>query len=105
MISFVQNLLAPKANPIGVDFGSDTLRLAQVQRVSENARTGEEEYKLVAAASADVPGHMRHDPAQRLQFFVETARDLLAQGKFRGKQAILALPVASMFIQHLRVAK
>ena len=31
MLGFVQNWLTPKANPIGVDFGSDCLRLAQVQ--------------------------------------------------------------------------
>lgn len=30
MLGFVQNWLAPRANPIGVDFGSDCLRLAQV---------------------------------------------------------------------------
>ncbi len=105
MLSFVQNFFAPKANPIGVDFGSDTLRLAQVQRISVDANTGVEEYKLVAAASADVPSHIRKDTAQRFQFFVETTRDLLAQGNFRGRQAILSLPIASMFIQHLRIAK
>jgi type IV pilus assembly protein PilM len=105
MLGFVQNLLSSKANPIGVDFGTDTLRLAQVQRLNEGAKPGDEEYKLVAAASADVPSQVRKDPAQRLQFFVETTRDLLAQGNFRGRQAILALPVASMYIQHLRTPK
>lgn len=105
MLSFVQNFFAPKANPIGVDFGSDTLRLAQVQHLSTDPRSGIDEYKLIAAASADVPSHIRHDPAQRMQFFVETTRDLLIQGKFRGRQAILALPAASMFVQHLRIAR
>ncbi len=104
MLSFVQNLFATKANPIGVDFGSDTLRLAQVQRLSDDPNAADE-FKLIAAASADVPANVRHDPAQRLQFFVETTRDLLAQGKFRGRQAILSLPASSMFIQHLRIAK
>src|SRR5581483_4778530 len=37
--------------------------------------------------------------------FVETTKDLLAQGNFRGRQAILALPAASMHIQHLRMAR
>ena len=105
MLSFVQNLFSPKANPIGVDYGSDTLRLAQVQLISTDSKTGIDEYKLIAAASADVPSHIRHDPAQRIQFFVETTRDLLAQGNFRGRAAILSLPAASMFIQHLRMAK
>src|SRR5450432_3082972 len=98
MLGFVQNWFGPRANPIGVDFGSDCLRLAQVQ-------FGGTEYRLVAAASADVPSHIRHNPSARLAFFVETTRDLLAQGNFHTRQAVLALPAASMHIQHLRMAK
>jgi type IV pilus assembly protein PilM len=98
MFSFVQNFLTPKSCPIGVDCGSDCLRMAQVQRSGT-------ELKLIAAASADVPTHVRHDPNARLNFFVESARELLASGKFRGRQAVLGLPAASMFIQHLRMAK
>lgn len=98
MLSFVQNWFAPTANPIGVDFGSDCLRLAQVH-LKDNT------YRLLAAASADVPSHVRNNVSARLAFFVETTRDLLAQGNFRGRQAILALPASSMHIQHLRMAK
>ncbi|HEY8666214.1 MAG TPA: pilus assembly protein PilM [Tepidisphaeraceae bacterium] len=98
MLSFVQNFFAQKANPIGVDFGSDSLRLAQVQYADK-------EFRLIAAASADVPSHIRHDPAARLNFFVETTRDLLAQGKFRGREAVLSLPASVMFIQHLRLPR
>ncbi len=98
MFGFVQNWLAAKANPIGVDFGSDCLRLAQVQWTGE-------EHKLVAAASADVPAQFRADPAGRLAFFVETTRDLLAHGNFKGRQTILGLPAAWMYIQHLRMPK
>jgi type IV pilus assembly protein PilM len=99
MLGFVQNLFAAKCNPIGVDFGSDCLRLAQVAPASGG------EFKLIAAASADVPNHVRHDPGARINFFVETIKDLLAQGKFRGRQCVLGLPAASMFIQHLRMPK
>ena len=35
MENIVQNLFAQKANPIGVDFGSDGLRMAQVQWIGE----------------------------------------------------------------------
>ena len=98
MLSFVQNFFASKSSPIGIDFGSDSLRLAQVDRSGG-------ELRIVAAAQADVPPHIRHDPAGRLNFFVETVKDLLIEGKFRGRQAILGLPAAAMFIQHLRMPK
>jgi type IV pilus assembly protein PilM len=99
MLSFVQSWFKPGANPIGVDFGTDTLRLAQVELTAGG------EFHLVAAASADVPPHVRTDPAARLDFFTETTRELLSSGGFRGRKAVLALPAASMFIQHLRMPK
>jgi type IV pilus assembly protein PilM len=98
MLKFMKNWLGPKASPIGVDYGSDSLRLAQVAMVDG-------EWKLIAAASADVPPHVRHNPAARMEFFVEASRDLLVHGNFSGRAAILALPAASMFIQHLRLPK
>ena len=104
MLSFVQNFFAPKCNPIGVDFGSDCLRLAQVHHSTAGGE-GSGEFKLIAAASEDVPSHVRHDPGARLNFFIETIKELLAAGKFRGRQCVLGLPAASMFIQHLRMPK
>ncbi len=98
MLGLVQNWLGPKASPIGIDFGSDALRMAQVQFV-------EGEPRLMAAASSDVPSHVRNDPSARMSFFVETVRDLLTQGKFRGREVMLGLPAASMFIQHLKLPK
>jgi type IV pilus assembly protein PilM len=98
MFGIFKKIVSSASNPIGVDFGSDCLRMVQVQVEGTEPR-------IIAAASADVPAHVRNDPAARASFFVETARDLLAQGKFKGKQAVLALPVAQMFIQHLRIPK
>ena len=98
MFGLARKFFVPRANPIGVDFGSDGLRLAQVRYEGGD-------YRLIAAASADVPSHVRHDSAARLAFFVQTTRDLLAQGNFAGRQAVLSLPASMMFIQHLRMAK
>jgi type IV pilus assembly protein PilM len=98
MFGFIKTIVAANANPIGVDFGSDCLRMVQLQ-------IADGEPRIVAAASADVPAHLRNDPAARASFFAETARDLLVQGKFKGRQAILALPAAQMYIQHLRIPK
>jgi type IV pilus assembly protein PilM len=98
MLGLVQSWFAPTGNPIGVDFGTDGLRMAQVE-------AADGEYRLVAAASAEVPAQIRQDPTARLNFFTETVRDRLASGNFRGKRAILSLPAASCFIQHLRMPR
>jgi type IV pilus assembly protein PilM len=98
MFGLVKNLMGGKSTPIGIDFGSDSLRLAQVAPAGQ-------EWKLIAAASADVPSHVRHDNNARLQFFVQTTKDLMSQGGFVGRSVALALPAASMFIQHLRLPK
>jgi type IV pilus assembly protein PilM len=98
MLSFVNNWFAQKPRPIGVDFGTDAIRLAQVQWTGE-------EYKLAAAATVDVPSLIRNDPAARMQFFVDSIRDLFAQGGFRGRQVCLSLPASLMNIQHIRVPK
>ena len=90
--------MGAKGSPIGVDFGSDSLKMAQI--AWENG-----EPRLIAAASAEVPTHVRHNVAARMAFFAETARELLSTGGFRGRRAILALPAASMIIQHIRLAK
>jgi len=98
MFSFVQNWFNASSNPIGVDFGSDCLRMAQVEE-SDN------EHRLVAAGSADVPPHVRNEPLAKFNFFCDTARDLLAQGGFRGRRVRLNLPASLMHIQHLRLPK
>jgi len=111
MLGFVQSWFAPTANPIGVDFGSDSLRMAQVESVGPGgiAPTGVPpellEHRLVAAARIDVPAHLRNDLPAKMAFFAESVRDLWSRGSFRGRKAVLALPAAVMTIQHLRVPK
>jgi type IV pilus assembly protein PilM len=95
---FVQSWFSSPSSPIGVDFGSDCLRLAQVE-------PADGEYRLVAAASADVPPHVRNEPNSRFNFFVETVRELLSQGNFRGRRVALNMPASMMHIQHLRLPK
>ncbi|MGA2230070.1 MAG: pilus assembly protein PilM [Tepidisphaeraceae bacterium] len=98
MLGLVQNWFGPRVNPIGVDFGTDCLRLAQVQWV-------ETDWRLIAAASAEVPANIRRDEPARWNFFAQSMRDLLISGKFHGRTVMLGLPAAGMFIQHLRLAK
>jgi len=98
MLGFVQTFFAPKPCPIGVDFGTDAIRMAQVQFDGND-------HHLIAAATADVPAPIRKNVAARMEFFASTVRDMLAQGKFRGRQAVLGLPSAWTFVRHLRMVK
>jgi type IV pilus assembly protein PilM len=98
MLGLVQNWFGPRCNPIGVDFGTDSLRLAQVQWI-------ENDWRLTAAASAPVPAEMRRDPAARWAFFTKTMRDQMATGNFHGRTVMLGLPAANMHIQHVRMER
>jgi type IV pilus assembly protein PilM len=98
MLGIMQNFLSPRPNPIGVDFGSDCLRLAQLQ-------SADGDFRLTAAASEDVPAHVRRDPQSRLEFFADHVRQLLSQSHFRGRHAILALPASLTNILHLRLPR
>jgi type IV pilus assembly protein PilM len=40
-----------------------------------------------------------------MAFLAQCVRELLAQGGFQGRRAVIALPAASMFFQHLRLPK
>src|SRR5437868_125104 len=98
MRHFVQSWFSSPSSPIGVDFGSDCLRVAQVELVDN-------EHKLCAVACADVPPHVRNEPYARFNFFAEIIRELLAQNNFRGRRVMLNLPACFMHIQHLRLPK
>src|SRR4051812_29382926 len=93
MLGFVQNFFRSSPSPIGIDFGTDSLRMAQVEPVDG-------EYHLAAAAAVDVPTHVRNDPMARVGFFAQGVRDLFTQASFRGRRVVLSLPASFMYIQH-----
>src|ERR1700712_3043144 len=97
MLGFVQNFLSPRPSPIGIDFGTDALRMSQVQFDGND-------FQLIASATAPIPPAIRHDLPRRMDFFTQTVGDLLAQGKFRGRRAVLGLPSAWSFIHNFRSA-
>jgi Tfp pilus assembly PilM family ATPase len=95
MFAFVQNIFAPPAHPIGVDFGIGTLRMAQVQSEGDD-------FKLLAAASAEVPADiLATTPTPGSSSSRRRLRNLLVQGKFHGRRAVLGLPSSVVHIQHL----
>src|SRR5690349_13389779 len=98
MLTFVKNWFGPKPNPIGVDLGSDSIKMAQCSFTNN-------EWKLTAAATADVPPAVRHDTTSRMAYVTQAIKELLGNGNFAGREAVLGLPSSCMFLQHLRVPK
>lgn len=96
MLKLVQSLFAPKPNPVGIDFGSETLRMAQVQHVNG-------EFKLTAASSVAVPASARKEPAARRQFLADACRTTFAKGGFAGRQVVLGMPAQYVHMIHLRL--
>jgi hypothetical protein len=55
--------------------------MAQVQEEGND-------FKLLAAASAEIPAQVRGDPEAWLEFFAENAKQLLVHANFRGRRAV-----------------
>src|SRR5207248_7135059 len=84
------------ASPIGVDFGSASLKLAQLDGAGGSGG-------LIATAEQEVPSEIARDPAARLQFFAKTIPQLLSRGGFCGRRAVLGLPASSMHLERVRI--
>jgi type IV pilus assembly protein PilM len=102
MLGFVQNIFALRklfapTHPMGVDFGTDCLRIAQVRR-------DRRDFNLHAAACADVPPEVRVNPDSHLQFFTRTISELIELAPFRGRQVVLGLPGSAVHTQNLVIS-
>jgi type IV pilus assembly protein PilM len=96
MLEFVTNLFASRVHPIGIDFGTDCLRLAQVQEAGDD-------FKIAAAASAPVPAQVRNNPEARLAFFTESLAELMSRSPFHGRRVVLGLPASVVHLAHLQL--
>ncbi|HEX4125227.1 MAG TPA: pilus assembly protein PilM [Tepidisphaeraceae bacterium] len=100
MLGFVQTWFAPSAHPIGIDLGTDYLRMAQVEPAGGETASPSD-FRLIAAASSEIPVTARTDPAERVAFFAQSVREMMARGNFRGRRAILAMPASEMQVVQL----
>src|SRR5688500_14519922 len=96
--SFVQGLIGGNASAVGVDLGTETLRLAQVHADPENP-------ELIAAASRDVPPGVAEEPVAYADFCTGALKELWREGNFAGRKAVLGVPSTMMHLLHLRLPK
>ena len=87
-----------KILPIGVDLGTNSLKLAQL---SETDGT----YDLVAAGAVDVPPELGDNLKARMDFCEKAIRGVVRANGFRGRQCTLSVPASASFVHHVKIPK
>lgn len=84
--------------PIGIDIGTDVIKIAQLIRNGEGLM-------LQAFAEAVVPSHVRNDPLARLEFFTSTIPKTIREGSFSGRRCVLSVPAVNTLVRHVKVPR
>jgi Tfp pilus assembly PilM family ATPase len=83
---------------IGVDLGNDCVKLAQLAN-------GTEETYLLAGQCVVRPADVTAGTARWQRWAIEVMREATANGQFKGKEVVAALPANEVFIDHLKWPK
>lgn len=84
--------------PIGVDMGDDTLTVVQL---GNNGRG----INLIAGGSKNRPGDVKPGSSNWQRWAIKAIRELTANGRFRGRDVIAAIPASEVFIDHIKMPK
>lgn len=87
-----------KTLPIGIDLGTSSIKLAQLQADGEAIN-------LIAAASVQIPSTIPKDIAGHLDFLNETVGRLIREHPFLNRSCILSLPAEATSVRHLKLPK
>lgn len=93
----VIGLSRTRYSPIAIDFGADSLKLLQLALGNPP--------QIVSAVAVHVPEEARMDPTARSVFFADSLKDLIANGAFKGRRAICAIPAYQTLIQHFQITR
>lgn len=94
MLSFFKQ----KVFPIGIDMGSETLKMAQLVHDGENLR-------VIAGTKDDLPPDIKPGTSQWQHWVIKTIRQMISQGTFKGRKVITALPSEDVFIDQIKVPR
>jgi Tfp pilus assembly PilM family ATPase len=83
---------------IGVDIGDDSLKLVQLANNGNGI-------SLIAGTSENRPEDIKPATADWQRWAIETIRQLTANGHFRGREVIAAIPAGEIFIDHIKMPK
>lgn len=85
-------------SPIAVDFGTDQLKLLQVEFDQDGLP------RVVAAGGKVVPHDIRQHTAKRREFLTQSVAELVKAAGFKGRRAIASIPSSLTFVQHVKLA-
>jgi len=90
-------LTRAQVQPIGIDLGSDSIKMLQLEVVDSNL-------SVVAAARQAMPQEVREAPLEdRLAVSAGLVREMLKQNAFNGRNVVLSLPREMVHIKNLRM--
>jgi len=94
MVRFLRNL----TYPIGVDMGNDCVKLVQLGQREKGVT-------LLAGGSENRPESVEPGSANWQRWAIEAIKKIIANGKFRGKSVIAAMPANEVLIDHIKAPK
>jgi len=93
MLSF---LLTRKRLPIVLDVGLDSIKMLQMQQVGQNI-------SIIASARKRIADTDALDDKQRQKLQVAAVRDMLREGRFRGRRVVSALSCRQLNMRNIRL--
>ena len=82
--------------PVGLDIGSDSVKMLQVETVGQTL-------SVVAAAREPIPAGARERPELRVAAAGDAIRQMFRHGHFAGRRAVVALPREMLHVKNLRM--
>ncbi len=84
--------------PIGIDMGDDALTVIQLE---DNGKG----INLIAGGSKKRPENIEPGSSSWQRWTIDTIRELITNGKFRGRDVVAAIPPSEVFIDHIKMPK
>jgi len=94
MLRFLKN----HTYPIGVDMGDDTVKMVQLANNGKGI-------SLIAGGSETRPADVKPGSGDWQRWAIEIVKKLTANGEFRGRDVIAAMPAHEVFIDHIKMPK
>jgi type IV pilus assembly protein PilM len=90
--------------PIGLDLGSQTVRLVQLAR-RPGSGGGAAPYRVVAARARRWPADLPAQGPERTEAVAAVLREMLETGGFKGRRVVSCLPASAVQYRNLRLPK